>query len=113
MTKRTSFALPTPACPESYPGGARRGEITDCARGPLRHWKHKSADGSLHWWGAKLTAEELAEAQRIRAMGGIDMAKIQAWLASLEPKSLPNNVDDPQTSLSDLDGSRRGKTKEE
>ena len=46
-------------------------------------------------------------------MGGIDMAKVRAWLASLEPKSLPNNVDGPQTSLSDLDGSHRGKTKEE
>lgn len=80
----TNLAAPTAAgCPEVYPRALRRGEIVECVR-TGGHRKHENADGDLRWWGARLDAEELAEAERIRALGGVDNAKVEAWLDQLQ-----------------------------
>lgn len=65
-------------CGEAYPGTLKWGEVIECARNG-RHWKHRSASGDLAWYGPRLSAEEHAEADRIRELGGFDRAKAKTY----------------------------------
>lgn len=80
-------------CHEAYPNALKRGEVWECEK-TGRHWKHKGHDhwitadgeektGVIQWWGRKLTTEEHAEADRIRALGGVDQEKREQWIAEV------------------------------
>lgn len=76
-------------CPEVYPSALERGEVIECVK-TGNHRKHLGHDtwvdkegndktGDISWWGKKLTDEERAEADRIRALGGADPQKARDW----------------------------------
>lgn len=76
-------AAPTPAgdtetCPQAWPGGLTEnivaitgGILTECVRPPRHTGKHRDADRSMSWWGGKLSPEEAAAADALRAAGRI------------------------------------------
>ena len=65
------------ACPQAWPGGLSEnivkitggGILHECVR-TARHNKHRNADGTMSWWGGKLSPEETAAADALRADGG-------------------------------------------
>lgn len=80
-------------CTEVYPSALERGEVIECVK-TGNHRKHLGHDvwvgsdgeektGDISWWGKKLTDDESAEADRIRALGGLDAKKALDWIASL------------------------------
>lgn len=81
------FDVPVAAeCREAYPGALEYGEVIECMKGATPHRKHANASGSLKWWGARLSEEQQAEADRIRALGGIDVEQGREYAAALQRK---------------------------
>jgi len=82
VTAEQPPSSPTQHCGEVHAASLERGELVDCVK-VGRHWKHQNSEGSLQWWGHKLDDTELAEAERIRQLGGFDRAKFNAWVERL------------------------------
>ena len=69
-------------CREAWAGALEYGAVVECVKSG-RHWKHVNTTGDLAWHGGKLTAEQNAEADRIRDLGNIDRAKARAYADKL------------------------------
>lgn len=75
-------------CDQAYHAALQWGQVIECVK-TERHWKHADESGSVKWWGGGgLTDEEKVEADRIRAMGGLDPAKTMTYLGGLMNKKV-------------------------
>ncbi|QNJ55986.1 hypothetical protein SEA_RASPUTIA_96 [Microbacterium phage Rasputia] len=93
MSRAQGHMVPDGPCDQVYAPALNRGEVIECTK-TKRHFKHFGHDtwvdadgqehvGDLTWWGAQLSDDEKAEAERIRALGGLDTEKRQRWIDEL------------------------------
>lgn len=85
----------THGCREVWPAALEYGEVIECVKRTPAHRRHTNKSGSMRWWGPRLSDAQYAEADRIRALGGVDREKGAAYFAELQTRTQPSEPESP------------------